>query len=531
MYSDVLGKKFKAWRTQFSMENGLQTVAQLPAVKAKQFETWLQVEISNAVDGDRRKALVDLQVAREASKVDGNIDVEFYKRFLAWLMGKGTAVDHAGTPWGRRPTALELEEVRELLEAFLWEVAQVENALLKLVLRGPQSLNDYYLYFKYILQHEQFVLEEDPWLFLDFKLYGGGAGTSRAGVGGNGDYHMGADGQPKLTPGTADLARLDAKVDAVSRHSIEQMQSFFQVFSEGSEAMLKKSEELQKALTVEREDRMRHAEYERPPEHFDDDGEAHAEQQPPEEQIVEQQKTMVKQQEEMVELLKQLAKKLEPSAAPASSEIETARQEAERVVEATKQEQAKRVFDPAVVPGMLGEGAASVEAQVTQRMEQGLTREEAEVAVARAQEFLQRSREGGLAEAQKLKFMTVPSEPVVEVPSTVTSEEVVETRQLQAADPAERRAREKRVATEMAEKFDVETLESKASAAQRQLDALAEEPGTANRRAELGRVVAQAKKALKIRRGKEKAASQPKGPGGKYTKAAPDLTRSPPIPE
>jgi hypothetical protein len=108
---------------------------------------------------------------REFNKMEGAIDGTFYKRFLTWLMGKGQEEDHIRTPWYRQAQALELEEVRELLEAFLWEIHIVENQLLKLVWKGPQTLNEYYLYFKYVLQHQEFVLETDPWFFLEWRQY------------------------------------------------------------------------------------------------------------------------------------------------------------------------------------------------------------------------------------------------------------------------------------------------------------------------------------------------------------------------
>lgn len=174
IFAKELGVKFKAWRTQFSLESGVATIAQLPAIKDKEMDEWLDWKIREAtanLDTERRQALVALKVAREHNAFEATVDRDFYKRFLLWLIGKGEETDHLRTPWYRQAQALELAEVRELLEAFLWEIATVENALLKLVWKGPQSLNEYYLYYKYVLQHQEYVLEQDPWFFLEFRKY------------------------------------------------------------------------------------------------------------------------------------------------------------------------------------------------------------------------------------------------------------------------------------------------------------------------------------------------------------------------
>lgn len=300
MYSEELGRKFKAWRTQFSLENGLNTVAQLPALKARQFEAWLDMEIKLTNDGDRRKALVNLKVAREASKVDGNIDSDFYKRFLTWLMGKGANVDHLRTPWGRRAVALELPDVRELLEAFLDEIAFVENKLFKLVFRGPQTLNDYFLYFKYVLQNAEFVLVEDPWLFLDFRLYAGGSPTRPTNPFApdfDGKYHLGEDGRPRLDK---DLdTRLDANLSPQSRQTFAVIQDFFEMFAKGSAQMKEVSEDLQEALDGVIKRHVALTQFEKLAD-YEKAVEAHEKELPPEIQIVDQQK-------EMIDLLREIA--------------------------------------------------------------------------------------------------------------------------------------------------------------------------------------------------------------------------------
>lgn len=217
IYAEALGKKFKAWRTQFSLERGMDTIAQLPSIREKEITNWLDQRIDEAkADPPRQTALQTLKWQREFSKMEGAIDNAFYKRFLTWLMGKGQEGDHLKTPWYRQAQALELEEVRELLEAFLWEIHLVENQLLKLVWKGPQTLNEYYLYFKYVLQHQEFVLETDPWFFLEWRQY------SRDNV------VMDEHGKPSPYRGDIELAQRGREPPAPGAgEAIEVMRDFF----------------------------------------------------------------------------------------------------------------------------------------------------------------------------------------------------------------------------------------------------------------------------------------------------------------
>lgn len=174
MYAQAIGVKFKAWRTLFSQEQFLATVAQIPAVKEELLDTWLADKV-NTTGRETFEAgwYQYYKIKRDVKAKEAAIDQDFYKSFLMWLIGKGKPSDHDVTPWGREAHALQIPEVRALMDAFLDEISLVENAIAKLLFRGPQTLNEYFIYYKYILQHEKYMLAGDPWFFLEFKRYAG----------------------------------------------------------------------------------------------------------------------------------------------------------------------------------------------------------------------------------------------------------------------------------------------------------------------------------------------------------------------
>lgn len=191
IYAQAIGIKFKAWRTLFSQEQFLGTVTQIPAVKEELLQQWFEQRIKETGEDQFETGWFDFfRVKREVEAKEASIDQDFYKSFLAWLLGKGKPSDHEKTPWGREAHAVQLPEVRALMDAFLDEISEVENAIAKLLFRGPQTLNEYFLYYKYILQHDRYLLIGDPWFFLEWKRYAGKPDKNGR------EYRMGEDGKP-----------------------------------------------------------------------------------------------------------------------------------------------------------------------------------------------------------------------------------------------------------------------------------------------------------------------------------------------
>lgn len=253
MYAQAIGVKFKAWRTLFSQEQFLATVAQIPAVKEELLDTWLEDKV-NTTGRETFEAgwYQYYKIKRDVKAKEAAIDQDFYKSFLMWLIGKGKPSDHDVTPWGREAHALQIPEVRALMDAFLDEISLVENAIAKLLFRGPQTLNEYFIYYKYILQHEKYMLSGDPWFFLEFKRYAGKLDNQgRA-------SRMGESGQPipdtqdwiKVRDVFAETGERNAELLANIRDNLAAYQSDTQIvlgeLREGMEAVRKGNLYLQK---------------------------------------------------------------------------------------------------------------------------------------------------------------------------------------------------------------------------------------------------------------------------------------------
>lgn len=79
------------------------------------------------------------------------VRAQFLCDFQNWLRGAGREEDHQNTRWYRSPMTFD-PSVREYLEAFVVERHEYIRALAHLNFRGPQNLDEAYLYFKYIVR-------------------------------------------------------------------------------------------------------------------------------------------------------------------------------------------------------------------------------------------------------------------------------------------------------------------------------------------------------------------------------------------
>lgn len=165
-------KAFKKYETALQKDGGAEILKPLPATRQKQLEKYFERRIAWAREHPDGQAIIAaLYQYREAALAkaqEETIDHEFHKSFLAWLLGQGKQADHAKTPWGREPHALELPSVRRVLEQILEAVYVTKTYLMKLIFRAPQTLGEYAIYYKYILHCDDWIQKEDVWMFLDF---------------------------------------------------------------------------------------------------------------------------------------------------------------------------------------------------------------------------------------------------------------------------------------------------------------------------------------------------------------------------
>lgn len=89
-------------------------------------------------------------------------DKDFMLDFWAWLQGKGQQSDHDVTPWGRIPP--KHPSVIAYLDSFISKKFEYVQELMHLFHFGPSNLDEFYLYFKFIIRGRNNAWTEDAFL-------------------------------------------------------------------------------------------------------------------------------------------------------------------------------------------------------------------------------------------------------------------------------------------------------------------------------------------------------------------------------
>ncbi len=174
----AIRSKFKDYRTLLEKEGGSSIFTDFPSKRVQRMEAFIEQKIKEATANNDKatvQALRSYQVNVLLKSHEAKLDEQYTKNFYSWMMGRGDAADHEKTPWARQPHALELAEVRKVLEQILDALFATELYLIKLIYRTPQSLSEYAIYYKYILNYERWTAEDDFWIFLDFPALVEGA--------------------------------------------------------------------------------------------------------------------------------------------------------------------------------------------------------------------------------------------------------------------------------------------------------------------------------------------------------------------
>lgn len=170
--------KFASYKTMLEKEGGSELFTNFPSARIKQMEAFLDRRVKLAkAKGDTATVLaLEMYRAGVVMKAEEEkMDQQYTKDFYAWLMGHGTEEDHSKTPWGRVPHALELPDVRKVLEEVLEALFATELYLVKLIYRTPSNLAEYAIYYKYVLNYDHWTGIDDVWIFLDFPALVDGA--------------------------------------------------------------------------------------------------------------------------------------------------------------------------------------------------------------------------------------------------------------------------------------------------------------------------------------------------------------------
>lgn len=169
--AQALKSRFATYRTMLQTEGPNKFFEPLPSVKRQQIRDYAAKQRLNAPP-EKAQAWYTWETMQDKF-VEGQ-DYEYQRKFMAWLMGKGLEEDHKLTPWGREAHALLLPEVRAWIEQMVDAASITENYLTKLLFRGPQTMEEYAIYYKYLLHMDEYLTTDDAWFFVEFpELYNG----------------------------------------------------------------------------------------------------------------------------------------------------------------------------------------------------------------------------------------------------------------------------------------------------------------------------------------------------------------------
>jgi hypothetical protein len=150
---EVLKKKFSVMPHDLKTEEQLEQMVNKGITKTKALRDFVDSRIKEAVDPLDKQAWIMYSVLLKVEDLEGSVDKEFVMGFLKWLQGKGRDEDHQKTPWYRTP--IKHPAVDAFLTAWAREKADYFKQLdtiKHMPYLGFQTINEFYLYYKYIVR-------------------------------------------------------------------------------------------------------------------------------------------------------------------------------------------------------------------------------------------------------------------------------------------------------------------------------------------------------------------------------------------
>ncbi len=155
-YLNAQIKKYSVPPSELDMEKFMKSISPLSGEKNAYIKKFLELEIKEAVasgNKGREQALNIWKTNIKKKTLEAQIDHEFAINFYWWLQGRGRPIDHQKTPWGTKP--IRDEQVLDYISIFLEAKIDFQQKLFKLSkaheLGQLQGINDYYLFYKYIV--------------------------------------------------------------------------------------------------------------------------------------------------------------------------------------------------------------------------------------------------------------------------------------------------------------------------------------------------------------------------------------------
>ncbi len=146
----VHNRKFLPSPSPLEQEAQLDVIMPTDAQQLQGMIRMLDKEYENATPSQR--AALDLwKMQVSQSTASDTVKLQFLRRFYFWLLGRGDDDATSKTLWGRGNAAAHNSEVAAYIDRFHNKRTQYAIQLFMLSQRVPSNLNQYYLYFKYVV--------------------------------------------------------------------------------------------------------------------------------------------------------------------------------------------------------------------------------------------------------------------------------------------------------------------------------------------------------------------------------------------
>ena len=146
----AMNRKYHASDDPLQRESLLDTIKPSAAQEIEGMTTMLdKLYKKGTKEQQQALQLWKFQVAN--GSVKDQVRLQFLRRFYFWLLGRGEDADVAKTLWGRGNAAALNSEVAAYIDQFVDKRSEYALKLHHLSQRVPQTINGYYLYYKYIV--------------------------------------------------------------------------------------------------------------------------------------------------------------------------------------------------------------------------------------------------------------------------------------------------------------------------------------------------------------------------------------------
>lgn len=145
-------RKFGAPKSELAKEPKVPVMRPAMPYRKEAIDKVLDKMIANAKDPEEAAALTLWKAQIAAREVPGKVDDQFGEDFRCWLLGRGTKTEHAATRWGRANVAMWNGEVAKYVDGLMNKRLQYATDMVKLSMRQPRTLDEYYLYYKFIVK-------------------------------------------------------------------------------------------------------------------------------------------------------------------------------------------------------------------------------------------------------------------------------------------------------------------------------------------------------------------------------------------